>query len=130
MKLAFALACLPLAVWPAAAQPAPPTIQIAPLLQQDLGGQPGRELRMFDVGWPPGAVLMPHMHPGEEFATVLDGTVDVRQTGGEWRTVRPGEAYHNAEGVPHEARNPGPQPARSINVFVLEKGKPLVQPVR
>ena len=42
---------------------------------------------------------------------------------------RPGDAYHNARDVIHETRNVGDVPARLAIVFVIEKGKPITEPV-
>ena len=40
-----------------------------------------------------------------------------------------GEAYHIPRGLAHETRNGGDPLARLVHVFVVDKGKQLVQPV-
>jgi quercetin dioxygenase-like cupin family protein len=58
---------------------------------------------------------------------VLEGTLISQDEGGEWKTYNAGESYHKVTGVVHETKS-GDQPAKSLNVFVVEKGKPMVQP--
>jgi quercetin dioxygenase-like cupin family protein len=58
---------------------------------------------------------------------VVEGSLITQVEGREPRTVAAGESYHQAAGVVHIAKT-GNQPAKTINVFVVEKGKPLLQP--
>jgi quercetin dioxygenase-like cupin family protein len=85
---------------------------------------------MLIVEWPPGLSTGLHTHPGDEYATVLEGEVTGQKQNGETKTYTAGQSYHNEAGVVHEAKNTGNQTAKTLNVFVVEKGKPLVQPVK
>ena len=55
---------------------------------------------------------------------MLEGTLISQDEGGEWKTYNAGESYHKVTGVVHETKS-GDQPAKSLNVFVVEKGKPM-----
>ena len=85
---------------------------------------------MLAVEWAPGATTGRHVHHGDEYAYVTDGSLELRVDGAPSRIIRAGESYHNVEGVAHETVNTGPTLARSITFFVVDKGKPIVEPVR
>jgi quercetin dioxygenase-like cupin family protein len=79
--------------------------------------------------WPPGVSTGRHTHPGDEYGTVVEGTVVTRQEDGEWKTLTTGQSYYVPAGVVHETKNTGDTPAKAYNAFILEKGKPRVTPV-
>jgi quercetin dioxygenase-like cupin family protein len=106
-----------------------PGITAKPLLRTSLSGDDGRETFVLAVEVAPGATTGRHKHPGDEYATVLQGTLELRVEGRDVRRVSAGEAYHNARDVIHETRNVGDTPARLAIVFVIEKGKPITEPV-
>lgn len=95
------------------------------LLRTSLSDDESRESVIVDgiidhkcsTGW--------HTHPGDEYATVLEGTLELRAKGKEIRTVQAGEAYHNPRGLVHETVNVGEGNARLAITFVVDKGKPL-----
>ena len=101
-----------------------------PLLRTTLSGDDTKETIVATAEFAPGGTTGRHSHPGDEYATVLQGTLELRLDGGEPRRVNAGEAYHDPKGVIHETRNVGDGPARAAIVFVIEKGKPLVQPAQ
>jgi quercetin dioxygenase-like cupin family protein len=112
------------------AQQAPalaPPYKVTPLLKGPVTGDPNKETVMIRVEWPPNVSTGRHTHPGDEYGTVLEGTLISQDEGGEWKTYNAGESYHKVTGVVHETKS-GDQPAKSLNVFVVEKGKPMVQP--
>lgn len=114
------------------AQQAPsltPPFKTTPLLKSSVSGDPNKEAVMISVEWPAHATTGRHAHPGDEYATVLEGELLTRADGGEWRTIRAGQAYHQLAGVIHETKA-GEKPARSIGVLVVEKGKPIMQPAQ
>jgi quercetin dioxygenase-like cupin family protein len=106
-----------------------PAAKITPLLKEDLTGQPDKEVIMVLIEWPPGTGTGRHTHPGDEYATVLDGTLTGQKENAEAKTYSAGQSYHNEAGVVHEAKNASNQVVKSLSIFVVEKGKPLVQPV-
>ena len=106
-----------------------PGITAKPLLRTSLSGDEGKETLVLAVEVAPGATTGRHKHPGDEYATVLQGTLELRVEGRDPRRVSAGDAYHNARDVIHETRNVGDAPARLAIVFVIEKGKPITEPV-
>jgi len=106
-----------------------PGITAKPLLRTSLSGDEEKETFLLAVEIAPGATTGRHRHPGDEYATVLQGTLELRVEGRDVRRVSAGEAYHNTRDVIHETRNVGDAPARLAIVFVIEKGKPITEPV-
>jgi quercetin dioxygenase-like cupin family protein len=110
--------------------PAAPAFKVTPLLKESLTGQPDREVIMVVLEWPPGGDTGRHTHPGDEYATILEGTLTLQKENAEAKTYSAGESYHNEAGVVHEAKNASNQTVKTISTFVVEKGKPLLQPVK
>jgi quercetin dioxygenase-like cupin family protein len=75
----------------------------------------------------PGANAGKHRHPGIEIGYVLEGSVVIEHEGQPSVTVKAGDAFRN-EGV-HDARNLGSKPVKILAVYLVEKGKPLAEPV-
>ncbi|MCC8937892.1 cupin domain-containing protein [Bradyrhizobium sp. Arg68] len=119
--------CMPNTV--AHAQEAP-KLKITPLQKEPLTGQPDKEVVALIVEWPPGSGTGLHTHPGDEYTTVLEGEVVGRKEGSEAKTYGAGQSYHNEPGVVHEANNKASAPAKTFNVFVVEKGKPVSEPAK
>ena len=106
-----------------------PPYKVIPLLRDSVTGDPNKEAVMIRVEWPPNVSTGRHTHPGDEYGTVLEGSVISQDEGGEWKTYSAGQSYHKVTDVIHETKT-GHQPAKTINIFVVEKGKPLVQPAQ
>ncbi|WP_051380671.1 cupin domain-containing protein [Bradyrhizobium sp. WSM1743] len=107
-----------------------PKLKITPLQKEPLTGQPNKEVLSLIVERPPGSGTGLHTHPGDEYTTVLEGEVVGRKEGSEAKTYTAGRSYHNEPGVVHEANNKASAPARTFNVFVVEKEKPVTEPVK
>ncbi|WP_186467651.1 cupin domain-containing protein [Bradyrhizobium stylosanthis] len=134
MKLAHLLSSIALvatvAMAPAALAQEAPKLKVIPLQKEPLTGQPDKEVISVIVEWPPGSGTGLHTHPGDEYTTVLEGEVVGRKEGSEAKTYTAGQSYHNEPGVVHEANNKASGTAKTFNVFVVEKGKPLSDPVK
>jgi len=100
------------------------------LLQTSVSGDDTKDVVIVDVEFAKGGATGRHIHPGDEYAVVLEGTVEALSDGGQPRRVSAGEAYHNPSGMIHEARNVGDGPARAIVTFIVDKGKTITQPVQ
>lgn len=100
-----------------------------PLLRAALSDDTTKESVMLAVEFAPGGTTGRHLHHGDEYATVLQGSLELVADGKETRTVSAGEAFHNPRGLIHEARNKGDTPVRLNILFVVDKGKPIVEPV-
>jgi quercetin dioxygenase-like cupin family protein len=99
------------------------------LQRHDLG-IPGREAVQVRVDFPPGAVATRHRHPGEEIVYVLKGSLEYRLEGRSPATLGAGEVLFVPAGVVHEVKNVGAGDASELSTYVVEKGKPLVIPVK
>jgi quercetin dioxygenase-like cupin family protein len=108
----------------------PPEIKSKLLQHESVSDAPGKEAYMLYVEFAPGATTGRHIHHGDEYATVVDGELQVNVEGQAPRLVKAGEAYHNAANVVHETKNVGSVPAHLITTFVVEKDKPLSDPVK
>src|SRR5215213_3186928 len=101
-----------------------------PLLRTTLSGDDTKEVVIATVEFEPGGTTRRHTHPGDEYAVVLEGTLELRIEEQEPRLVKAGEAYHTAKGVIHETRNVGEGPVRVASTLIFEKGKPMYQPAQ
>ena len=87
-------------------------------------GHPGaRRLR-------PGICLPKHTHPGEEIIYVLEGTLEYQSAGLPPATLEAGDVLFVPARTIHAARNVGSVPGAELATYVVEKGKPLVVPVK
>lgn len=114
----------------AAALAQAPGISIRPLMRTTLSDDSTKDVVTLAVEFAPGATTGRHIHPGDEFAALLEGTLEIREEGKEPRRVGGGESYHNRRDVVHETVNVGDAPARLITTFVIDRGKPISIPVK
>jgi quercetin dioxygenase-like cupin family protein len=98
------------------------------VLEQPVSGAPEKVFTMITAEFLPGVSIGRHTHPGDEYGTVVEGTVLTRQDGGEWKTVGVGQSYYVPAGVVHETKCMGDRTARTYNGFIVEKGKPRATP--
>ena len=110
------------------ASPAKPAISTKVLLRTSLSGDETKEVIIASAKFPPGSTTGRHTHPGDEYATVLAGTLEILVEARASKRVSAGESYHNARNVVHEARSVGDQAARIVSTFVIDKGQPIMQP--
>jgi quercetin dioxygenase-like cupin family protein len=68
-----------------------------------------------------------HTHPGPESGFMLDGEMVLMVTGQPDKTVKTGESYQVPPGAIHDAKT-GPNGAKVIATYVVEKGKQLASP--
>lgn len=108
----------------------PPEIKSKLLQHESVSGVPGKETFMIFVEFAPGATTGRHIHHGDEYATVIDGELQLNVDGEAPRIVKAGDAYHNRADVVHETKNVGTVPAHTIATLVVEKDKPLSDPVK
>src|SRR5262245_40855270 len=102
---------------------------VTPILRTTVSGDDSKEAVIVKGEFAPGGTTGRHRHPGDEYATVIEGELELNLDGEPSRRVTAGQAYHNAKGVVHETRNVGTVPARVVSTFVVEKGRPLIEPV-
>jgi len=97
------------------------------LLRTDVPTCSAYEAVMAIAEFAPGTGSGRHRHPGVEIAYVLEGSVVVEHEGRPTATLKPGDTQKND--AVHSATNKGSQPARVLAVYLVEKGKPLAEPV-
>jgi len=68
-----------------------------------------------------------HTHPGPESGFMLDGEMVLMVDGQADKTIKTGESYQIPPGAIHDAKT-GPNGAKVIATYVVEKGKPLASP--
>ena len=82
-------------------------------------------VNLFEV--PPGATVPKHSHPGEEIVYVIDVGI-LREPDGTLVTFEAGTALIYARGIPYAGFTVvGDRPLKMLNVFVVDKGKPLTE---
>ena len=118
----------PIELGAGAGEAPPASFRAVPLLRTGVSGDTSRDAIVARGEFPPGATTGPHTHPGDEYAYVLEGTLELLAEGRPPRRVTAGAAYHNPRGVVHETRNVGDDTARVVSTFVLEKGRPIIEP--
>ena len=77
----------------------------------------------------PNVTIGRHTHPGPESGFMLEGEMVLMVQGQSDRTVKTGESYQVPSGAIHDAKS-GPQGAKVIATYVVEKGKPLASPAQ
>jgi quercetin dioxygenase-like cupin family protein len=105
-----------------------PGIKRTILLRADDPGSANYEAVMAIAEIAPGAMSGRHRHPGIEVAYILEGSVIIERDGQAPVTVNAGETIKNEAAV-HNARNPGTKPVKILAVYLVEKGKPMAEPV-
>ena len=111
-----------------AQQPAPAaqTIKRTPLQKFDVPGTSYETvIGLAEVG--PNVSIGRHTHPGPESGCMLEGEMVLMVQGQPDKLVKAGESYQVPPGAVHDGRS-GPQGAKVIATYVVEKGKPLASP--
>jgi quercetin dioxygenase-like cupin family protein len=102
------------------------TIKRTPLQKFDVPGtQYETVIGMAEIV--PNVNIGRHTHPGPESGFMLEGEMVLIVDGQPPKTVKAGESYQVPPGAVHDART-GPQGAKVIATYVVEKGKPLASP--
>ncbi|HME46159.1 MAG TPA: cupin domain-containing protein [Syntrophorhabdales bacterium] len=125
--LAIVLVCFVLV--DANAQVQIPGVKMKSILQAPLSGDDAKEMLISSGEFAPGVTLPRHTHPGDDYTVVLQGDLELIVEGREPRRVSAGEAFHVPYGQVHYTRVLGDTPVRIIAIWVIEKGKPAMQPV-
>lgn len=89
----------------------------------------GHEAVQARIDIAPGAVAPWHRHPGEEVIYVLEGTLEYQLEGRKPVTLEAGDVLFVPADVAHTARNRTDSNGAELATYVVEKGKPLLEPV-
>jgi quercetin dioxygenase-like cupin family protein len=90
----------------------------------DLADYPGKEGRMIEVSYPPGARDMVHRHDAHAFVYVLEGQIVMQLKGQPAVTLKAGQTFYV---VGRNGSNT--EPARFVVVLLKAKEAPILTPV-
>ena len=98
----------------------------------DLADYPGKEGRMIEVSYPPGAQDVAHRHDANAFVYVLEGQIIMQLKGQPAVTLKAGQTFYEGPTDVHVVgRNASnTEPARFVVVLLKGKGAPLQTPVK
>jgi quercetin dioxygenase-like cupin family protein len=123
---AYLAALLMLAAVPAEAA------DVKELFATDLADYPGKEGRMIEVSYPPGAQDMVHRHDADAFVYVLEGQIVMQLKGKPAVTLKAGQTFYEGPTDVHVVgRNvSNTEPARFVVILLKAKGAPILTPVK
>jgi len=119
-----------LALMTGAASAQEPTL--GTIMTKDLANQPGKEVTMFTVEFPPGWADPVHRHDAQGFIYVLEGSIVMQVRGGQEVTLTPGQGFYEGPMDIHVVgRNVSTtKPAKFLVVLIKAKGAPALVPVK
>jgi quercetin dioxygenase-like cupin family protein len=79
----------------------------------------------LNVVLPPGADSGRHYHHGDQYTTVQEGEIHVAVDGSGDHVLKAGDVLHIDPMTVHRTQNMGGQAARTTELFIVAKGKPL-----
>ena len=98
----------------------------------DLADYPGKEGRIIEVSYPPGAKDIVHRHDAHAFVYVLEGQIIMQLKGKPAVTLKAGQTFYEGPADVHVVgRNASTtEPARFVVVLLKNKGAPVLTPVK
>jgi quercetin dioxygenase-like cupin family protein len=97
----------------------------------DQSGVPGKEIVIGTAELPPGAVIGWHVHNGDESGYVVRGNLVLKTRGKPDQVLKAGDYFFNERGAVHSlAAAPGSDGGVALSTWVVDKGKPLAEPVK
>jgi quercetin dioxygenase-like cupin family protein len=98
----------------------------------DLADYAGREGRIIEVSYPPGAQDVVHRHDAHAFVYVLEGQIIMQLKGQPAITLKAGQTFYEGPSDVHVVgRNASAtEPARFVVVLLKGKGAPILTPVK
>jgi len=94
-----------------------------------LENDPSRVVRLRAVTFPARGESGFHRHPGDQWNTVQEGEVTFTIKGQEPRTLKVGDYAYVPRGTVHRNQNLTDKPALVIELNIMDKGKPDLEPV-
>lgn len=77
----------------------------------------------------PNTVVARHTHPGIETGYVVQGSLILQVQGQPPLALKAGQSYRVPNGAVHGGKA-GPEGAKAVAVWIVEKGKPLATPAK
>lgn len=109
-------------------------ITVTMLQRTSVSGQPGLESVTIMAEFAPGASTGFHVHPGDEYAVVLEGVLDLdrlvssEEGASDSRKAEKSTAYHNERDMVHNTVNRSGEVAVITATFIIEAGQPISIP--
>lgn len=129
-KWTLAAGALAAALVAAVALAQSPGIKRTLLQRTDLQGHEAKECVLGAAEIAPGGSAGKHIHHGIELGYVAEGEAELVVDGEAPRKLKAGDSYLIPVERPHDARNTGSGPVKVVATYVVEKGKPLAEPVK
>ena len=106
--------------------------KVASLMSKALAENPGKEVLMITVEYPPGSVDPIHRHNAQAFVYVLEGSIVMQVRGGKEVTLTPGQTFYEGPDDVHVVgRNASAtEPAKFLVVLIKDKGAPVLVPAQ
>ena len=104
--------------------------KVTSLMSKALAENPGKEVLMIAVEYPPGNVDPIHRHNAQAFVYVLEGSIVMQMRGGKEVTLTPGQTFYEGPDDVHVVgRNASlTKPAKFLVVLIKDKGAPVLVP--
>ena len=104
--------------------------KVTSLMSKELAENPGKEVLMITVEYPPGSVDPIHRHNAQAFVYVLEGSIVMQVRGGKEVTLTPGQTFYEGPDDVHVVgRNASlTKPAKFLVVLIKDKGAPVLVP--
>jgi quercetin dioxygenase-like cupin family protein len=99
--------------------------------QHEQSGVPGTEIVLGTAELPAGTVVGWHVHDGDESGYVLKGNLILKTRGKPDQALKAGDHFFNPRGAVHSlAAAPGTDGGVALSTWIIDKGKPLAEPVK
>ncbi len=99
--------------------------------QHEQSGVPGTEIVLGTAEIPAGGAVGWHMHNGDESGYVLKGNLVLKTRGKPDQVLKEGDHFFNPRGAVHSlAAAPGSDGGTALSTWIIDKGKPLAEPVK
>ena len=104
---------------------------VTSLMSKDLTDNPGKEVLMITVEYPPGGSDPIHRHNAQAFVYVLEGSVVMQVKGGKQVTLTPGQTFYEGPDDIHlvDRNASSTKPAKFLVLLIKNKGAPALVPV-
>jgi quercetin dioxygenase-like cupin family protein len=102
--------------------------KVTSLMSKALADNPGKEVLMITVEYPPGSV--DPIHRAQAFVYVLEGSIVMQVRGGKEVTLTPGQTFYEGPDDVHVVgRNASAtEPAKFLVVLIKNRGAPVLVP--
>jgi quercetin dioxygenase-like cupin family protein len=105
--------------------------KVTSLMSKALTENPGKEVLMISVEYPPGSSDPIHRHNAQAFVYVLEGSIVMQVKGGKEVTLTPGQTFYEGPDDVHVVgRNASStSPAKFVVFLIKDKAAPVLVPV-